>query len=174
MNLRRQSLPALGTALFVSLYAFAAPAPGMAAGLLQLSHTELRMEPGSAAAELYAENKGDTPLYLDIEQQLLLNPGHRPEQLVPVREVARPTLLVAPERLVLAPGQKYRMALKALATPASHQVWRLSFRPRQQVRVDAAGAQAASAPLVMSIGYGVLIYQLAPSPSIQQPIPSGT
>ncbi|MDS1138915.1 hypothetical protein RE432_00595 [Pusillimonas sp. SM2304] len=153
----------LGAALLIFLGLLLTPLQGMAAGILQLSHTEVRLEPGVAAAELYAENKGDTPLFLDVEQKLLLNPGRSPERLVPIQQVDQPTLLVTPDRLVLAPGQKYRMTLKTLAIPTSHRVWRVTFRPRQRVLVESGGEHADSAPLIMSVGYGVLIYQLAPA-----------
>lgn len=133
-----------------------------AAGVLKLSRVELTLEPGQAAArELYAENVGDTPLYLNIEQHLLTNPGEAPEHLVPVAEVAHPTLLVLPGRLTLAPGQKYRMGLKELAVPSETQVWRITFRPKERIVVDAEQGEGAPAPLFVNVGYGVVIYQRA-------------
>ncbi|MDN7491521.1 hypothetical protein CFB40_18740 [Burkholderia sp. AU31652] len=131
-----------------------------AAGILKLSRTELTLSPDKPASELWVENVGDTPLYLDISQQRVSNPGYMPEQLVPVEEVSQPTLLVLPNRLVLSPGQKYRMALKALSTPDEPQVWRVTFRPREHVVVDAGRDGDTTAPLFVSIGYGVVIYQL--------------
>ena len=61
---------------------------------------------------MYAENAGDTTLYLDVEQRLLRNPGEQPEELTPIGEVRNPTLLVAPVRLALAPGQRAPITLK--------------------------------------------------------------
>ena len=133
-----------------------------ATGLLKLSRAELTLEPGQAAArELYVENVGDTPLYLNVEQHLLTNPGESPEHLVPVAEVARPTLLVSPARLTLAPGQKYRMGLKELAVPSETQVWRITFKPKDRIVVDAAQGEGVPAPLFVNVGYGVVIYQHA-------------
>ncbi|KAF1036326.1 MAG: hypothetical protein GAK33_03885 [Burkholderia lata] len=134
----------------------------MAAGVLKLSRVELTLEPGQAAVrELYAENVGDTPLYLNIEQHLLTNPGESPEHLVPVAEVAQPTLLVSPARLTLAPNQKYRMGLKELAVPEQTQIWRITFRPKERIVVDAEQGEGAPAPLFVNVGYGVVIYQRA-------------
>lgn len=131
----------------------------MAAGVLKLSRVELTMEPGKPAGELYAENVGDTPLYLNIEQHLVTNPGESPEHLVPIAEVERPGLLVQPSRLVLAPGQKYRMNLKEFGTQQRTQVWRVTFRPMERIVVAGDTQGSLAAPLSISVGYGVVIYQ---------------
>lgn len=133
----------------------------MAAGILKLSRTELTLAPGKPVPELWAENVGDTPLYLEVTQQLVMNPGTSPERLVSVTEVPRAALLVFPPRLTLAPGQKYRVMLKELATPTQAQVWRVTFRPRERLVVDADNVSEMQAPLVISVGYGIVIYQLA-------------
>ncbi|MBK5408894.1 hypothetical protein JFU58_10120 [Pseudomonas sp. TH34] len=132
---------------------------GMAAGVLKLSRTELKLEPGKPAPELYVENTGDTQLYLEVEQKLLLNPGQTPEHLVPIQEVERPELLVTPGRLVLAPGQKHRMVIKELELPSRTQIWRVTFRPKERLVINAGGG--APPPLVVSVGYGAVIYQLS-------------
>ncbi|MDN7876705.1 hypothetical protein [Burkholderia aenigmatica] len=131
----------------------------MAAGVMKLSHTELTLEPGKPAGELFVENIGDTPLYLNVEQHLLTNPGDTPEHLVPIAEVKRPGLLVLPDRLVLAPGQKYRMVVKEFGTPTQTQVWRVTFRPKERIVVNAESEYESPTPLFVSIGYGVVIYQ---------------
>jgi len=146
-----------GCFLGLLLVLFATPV--MAVGVLSLSRTELTLEPGKSAPELHVENTGDTPLYLDVEQKLLLNPGQAPERLVPIQEVERPSLLVTPGRLVLAPGQKRRMVLQEIETPTRTQVWRVTFRPRERLHIE---SEVLSAPLVVSVGYGVVVYQLAP------------
>ncbi|ALX14383.1 hypothetical protein P350_22815 [Burkholderia cepacia JBK9] len=133
----------------------------VAAGVLKLSRVELTLEPGRPPGELYVENVGDTPLYLDVEQHLLTNPGEAPERRVPIAEVARPSLLVLPGRLSLAPGQRYRMVLKELSVPSRPQVWRVTFRPNERVRVEGGERKGAAAPLFVKIGYGVVIYQRA-------------
>ncbi|WP_414442799.1 hypothetical protein [Burkholderia sp. 22PA0106] len=131
-----------------------------AAGVLKLSRTELRLKPDGAASQLWVENIGDSPLYLDVTQQRVANPGQVPERLEPVEEVPRPTLLVLPRRLALSPGQRYPIALKALAVPQRTQVWRVTFRPRERIVVDGGRNGDTAAPLFVSVGYGVVIYQL--------------
>jgi len=132
----------------------------MAAGILKLSRTELTLAPDKPPAELWAENVGDTPLYLDVTQHWVANPGESPDRLVPVSDVPHPALLVFPNRLTLAPGQKYRVMLKELDTPVRPQVWRLTFRPRERLIVEAGDGSSTQAPLIISIGYGVVIYQM--------------
>ena len=148
-------------ALLVATLALPWPQPGLAAGILHLPRTELRLEPGKAPGELLAENRGDTPLYLDVEQKLLINPGSAPEVLVPVGETDQPGLLVSPHRLILAPGQKYRMNVRVLSTPPRTQVWRVTFRPRERVILNPGEADGPAAPLIINMAYGVLIYQIA-------------
>ena len=140
------------------------PLHGMAAGVLKLSTIELRLVPDQRQPALYAQNTGDSPMYLDVEQTLVLNPAEKPEQLLDISQVPNPGLLVTPNRLVLAPGQKYRMNIKTLVTPANNQVWRVTFRPRENVIVQAQGAEGVSAPLSVSVGYGVVIYQNSATP----------
>ncbi|KVN44502.1 hypothetical protein WT12_23670 [Burkholderia territorii] len=138
-----------------------------AAGILKLWRTEMAIAPGKPARELVVENTGDTPLFLNIEQHLVENPGEMPERLTPVSEVMRPGLLVSPNRLTVAPGQRYRMIVKVLNTPTQSQVWRVTFRPTERIVVEAAQSNGAPAPLFVSVGYGAVIYQLSGDPSPQ-------
>jgi hypothetical protein len=142
-------------ALLVALTSASSPA----AGVLKLSRVELTLEPGKPTGELYAENVGDTPLYLNVEQHWVANPGEYPERLVPVTDVAHPGLLVQPSRLVLAPGQTYQMVMKTFGIPPHTQVWRVTFRPTERIVVANGGQDSRDAPLSISIGYGVVIYQ---------------
>ncbi|KVF60565.1 hypothetical protein IMT09_10070 [Burkholderia cepacia] len=143
----------------VALLAAMTCASSMAAGVLKLSRVELTLEPGKPAGELNVENVGDAPLYLNVEQHWVANPGESPERLVPVTEVERPGLLIQPSRLVLAPGQKYQMVMKEFGTPPQTQVWRVTFRPTERIVVSNDMQDNRAAPLSISIGYGVVIYQ---------------
>lgn len=142
--------------LFVGVLLALFATQGTAAGILKLSRTELVLKPGKPASELYVENTGDTPLYLDVEQQLLVNPGQVPESLISIQNMEFPSLLVTPTRLVLAPGQKQKMVLKELKRTALPMVWRVTFRPRERLHID---AEDISTPLIVSVGYGAVIYQ---------------
>ncbi|MCO7509157.1 hypothetical protein RDT67_13130 [Serratia fonticola] len=130
-----------------------------AGGLLSLSQAELTVPLQGRLPELVVENRGDGPLYLEVRQQLLTNPGLQPETLIDVGHTESPSLLVMPSRLILGPGQKRTMQLRVLSAPAKTQVWRITFRPQQHLSVTTAGSTPAGLPLLVSIGYGVVIYQ---------------
>lgn len=130
-----------------------------AGGLLSLSQVELTILPQGHLPDLVVENQGDGPLYLEVRQQLLTNPGSRPEQLIEVGNTESPSLLVMPSRLILGPGQKRNMQLHVLTQPAKTQVWRVTFRPQQALNVVTAGTTPIRVPLLVSVGYGVVIYQ---------------
>lgn len=150
--------------VMLSGWLFMCPLHGMAAGVLKLSTTELRLVPGQRQGVLDVHNTGDSAVFLDVKQALVLNPAEKPEQLLDISQVANPGLLVTPRRLALAPGQKYRMNIKTLGSSANNQVWRVTFRPREHVIVEAHGAEGVSAPLSVSVGYGVVIYQNSATP----------
>lgn len=135
-----------------------------AGGLLNLSQVELTISPQQRLPELVVENRGNGTLYLEIKQQLLKNPGSQPETLVDVGNTEAPSLLVMPSRLKLGPGQKRSMQLSILSQPAKSQVWRITFRPQQDLNVTTNGVALPRAPLLISIGYGVVIYQLGHQP----------
>lgn len=132
----------------------------IAAGVLKLSTAEIWLRPGERPGTIYAENIGDSTLYLEITQRLLLNPGEQPEHLVPVEEIEQPTLLITPSRLALGPGQRYRMQIKELNRPDTPRIWRLTFLPQEKVLIDAESEDGISTPLSVQIGYGALIYQM--------------
>lgn len=130
-----------------------------AGGVLSLPRVELSISPQGRLPELVVENQGDGPLYLEVRQQLLTNPGSLPEKLVDVGNTESPSLLVLPARLILGPGQKRNMQLRVLSQPAKTQAWRITFRPQQNMHVVSAGVTSPRVPLRLSIGYGVVIYQ---------------
>jgi hypothetical protein len=135
----------------------------MATGRLKLSRTELTLEPGKPQGELTVENVGDTALYLHVQQELVDNPGETPERRIPVGNVVSPGLLIVPDRLVLSAGQKYRVTMKELHTPQHTQVWRVTFRPQERISIDAQPSSNLPAPVFITVGYGVVIYQLGES-----------
>ncbi|MFZ1874689.1 MAG: hypothetical protein WAU54_18215 [Chania sp.] len=127
--------------------------------LLSLSQAELTIKPQGRLPELVVENLGDGPLYLSVSQQLLTNPGAQPETLIDVGDTKSPSLLVIPSRLILGPGQKRVMQLSVLSQPSRTQVWRITFRPQQNMHVFSSEVTSPRVPLRVSIGYGVVIYQ---------------
>ncbi|WP_330210849.1 hypothetical protein [Pseudomonas sp. AM4(2022)] len=149
---KRSHLQILG--FFAAIYS----ASSTATGILKLSSNELSLLPGHPAGELFAENIGDTPLYLQVDQALLTNPGESPEHLVPISQVEKPSLLVTPNRLAIAPGQRYRLDIRIIQQVEQDHIWRITFRPREHLVLEGEPTKKAT-PVFVKVGYGVVIYQ---------------
>jgi len=108
------------------------------------------------------KNMGDEPLYLSISLQKVMNPGLTPEKKVPLGELERPGILPSPEKLTLGPGQSRRVSLKSLFEPAEEALYRLYIVPVRSLKVDDAPKDKISAPMSVSIGYGVLVRHMPP------------
>lgn len=132
---------------------------GFAAGVLRLSHSEITVGGPERSGRLEAENTGDSPLYLDVTQQKIQTPLTTPEVRIPVGEVPSPSLLVSPQRLILGPGQKRVLEVRVLRAPKQRQIWRITFRPRENFAAQGVDEKGTRVPLSVSIGYGVVIYQ---------------
>lgn len=148
-------LPLLLTLLFVSLPL----ATVQAAGVLKLAHSVITVGGPQPAEKLEVENTGDTPLYLEVSQEWVQMPPGQPETRLPVGNVPNPSLLVNPPRMVLRPGQKRVLDVSVVHQPCEQQIWRVTFRPRERHRVLPDGQQPSQAPLLVSVGYGAVIYQ---------------
>ncbi|MCK3838812.1 MULTISPECIES: hypothetical protein [Pseudomonas] len=149
---KRSHLQMLG--FFAAIYS----ASSTATGILKLSSNELSLLPGHPAGELFAENVGDTPLYLQVDQALLTNPGELPERLVPISQVKKPSLLVTPNRITIAPGQRYKLNIKIIQQVEQDHIWRITFRPSEHLVVEGEPTKNAT-PIFFKVGYGAVIYQ---------------
>jgi len=131
-----------------------------AAGVLRISHSEMTLGGPDRTGKLTVKNIGDSPLYLDITQELVQTPLTNPEVRSPVGEVASPSLLISPMRLVLGPQQQREISVKELRKPEQRKIWRVTFRPREHISVQGVTSDNTQVPLSVSIGYGVVVYQL--------------
>lgn len=112
------------------------------------------------------KNMGDAPLYLSISLQKVMNPGLVPETKVPLGELEHPGMLASPERLTLGPGQTRKVSLKSLFEPVEEELYRLYIVPVRSLKVDDAPKDKITAPMSVSIGYGVLVRHM-PAPDKQ-------
>lgn len=129
-------------------------APAYGGGLLSISNTVITLAPEGRQTVISVSNKGDQPLYLDVIQQQVLNPGHLPEQRVLVQDVPEPDLLIPVKHVILRPGQTRSIPVSVIAMPKYTNVWRVAFRQREVV--SAAGDSASFVKL--NVSYGVAIY----------------
>ncbi|MEB7861191.1 hypothetical protein NGK12_11525 [Raoultella ornithinolytica] len=108
------------------------------------------------------KNMGDAPLYLSVKLQKLMNPGIRPENKVDLGDLERPGMLASPDKLTLGPSQTREIVLTSLAEPEREDVYRLYIIPVRSLKVVDAPKDKITAPMSVSIGYGVLVRHLPP------------
>lgn len=113
------------------------------------------------------KNLGDAPLYLSISLMKVKNPGLSPEDKVPLSELEHPGLLASADKLTLGPGQSRVVNLKSLSVPAAEEMYRLYVVPVKAMQVDVAPQDKITAPMSVSVGYGVLIHHM-PLPAQQR------
>lgn len=108
------------------------------------------------------KNIGDAPLYLAINLQKVTNPGIEPEIKLALNQLDRPGMLASPDKLTLGAGQSRAINLKSLAEPATEALYRLYILPVRAMQVDDAPESKITAPMSVSVGYGVLIRHMPP------------
>ena len=113
------------------------------------------------------KNLGDAPLYLSISLQKVMNPGESPEIKQPLSALTHPGMLANPDKLTLGPGQSRAISLKSLVEPEVETLYRLYIVPVRSMQVEEAPEDKITAPMSVSIGYGVLVRHMPP-PAKQQ------
>ena len=113
------------------------------------------------------KNLGDAPLYLSISLQKVMNPGESPEKKQPISALTHPGMLASPDKLTLGPGQSRVIGLKSLVEPEVETLYRLYIVPVRSMQVEEAPEDKITAPMSVSIGYGVLVRHMPP-PAKQQ------
>ncbi|ALX14384.1 pilus assembly protein [Burkholderia cepacia JBK9] len=112
-------------------------------------------------------NLGDAPLYLSVSVQKVTNPGMTPETKVALGDLPHPGILASPDKLTLGPNQDRSISLKSLAEPGNEELYRLYIVPVKSLKVDDAPQDKITAPMSVSVGYGVLV-RLMPPPGKQR------
>lgn len=112
-------------------------------------------------------NTGDAPLYLSISLAKVDNPGEVQEHKTLINQLPHPELMATPNKLTLGPNQSRDILLISLQEPASETVYRLYVVPVKSVNISGSPDDRISAPMTLSVGYGVLIRHL-PAPANQR------
>lgn len=128
----------------------------LAEGALMVLPASLAMSDGQPRT-VSVRNVGDAPLYLNIDLMKVSNPGESPEHRVPLAEVATPGLIANPGKMTLGPNQSRKITLTPLIEPQKEAVYRLYIVPVRSFDIENAPANKISAPISLSIGYGVLV-----------------
>ncbi|MDN7934349.1 pilus assembly protein [Burkholderia metallica] len=108
------------------------------------------------------KNMGDAPLYLSISAQKVMNPGKTPEEKQSLGELQHPGMLASPDKLTLGPNQSRLITLRSLAEPENEELYRLYIVPVRSLKVDDAPQDKITAPMSVSVGYGVLVRHMPP------------
>jgi len=140
---------------------FAAAMPVQAEGQLMVMPASTRVF-HSYEQKVTAKNVGDAPLYLSISVQKVTNPGMTPEEKVDLGELERPGMIANPDKLTLGPNQTRQIVLKSLVEPEQEEMYRLYIVPVKALKVDEAPQDKITAPMSLSIGYGVLVRHMPP------------
>lgn len=111
-------------------------------------------------------NTGDAPLYLSISLAKVNNPGEVQEHKTLISQLPHPELMATPNKLTLGPNQSREILLTSLKEPGSETVYRLYVVPVKSLNIHGASVDKITAPMTLSVGYGVLIRHL-PAPANQ-------
>lgn len=153
--MRRTTLPLLfGLTLLAAAHA-------QAEGELMVMPARLKVFDGHEYG-VTLKNLGDAPLYLSISLMKVKNPGLSPEDKIPLSELEHPGLLASADKLTLGPGQSRVVNLKSLSVPAVEDMYRLYVVPVKAMQVESAPQDKITAPMSVSVGYGVLIHHMPP------------
>lgn len=107
-------------------------------------------------------NVGDETLYLSVMVQKVTNPGISPENKINLHDMPSPGMLATPEKLTLGPNQSRDIRLTSLIEPSEESLYRLYITPVKALRVAGAPTDKITAPMSVSIGYGVLVRHMPP------------
>lgn len=111
-------------------------------------------------------NVGDSTLYLAVMLQKVTNPGMAQENKINMHDLPSPGVLATPEKLTLGPNQSRDIRLTSLVEPTEESLYRLYITPVKSLQVSGAPVNKITAPMSVSIGYGVLVRHM-PAPGKQ-------
>lgn len=100
-----------------------------AAAQLQLNNFFIDLGDGQSPGELYAANRGDETLYLQVTVEEVLNPGSEEEETVRIYNPREAGVLVSPQRLVAQPGEEKRIRIVALDGTDTDRFFKLTVTP---------------------------------------------
>lgn len=131
-----------------------------ALSLVSLAHAEMVLSqvivdllPGEAPrGDIEVFNDGAERMYVSAEPFEILAPGTAQEQRVAAADPERSGLLVSPQKLVLAPGERRTIRVAAVGDrPASDRVYRVAIKP------VAGPISADRTALKVFVGYDALV-----------------
>jgi P pilus assembly chaperone PapD len=141
-------------------FAFAAGALAAAFGVASLAHAEMVLSqvivdflPGKAPRDdIEVWNNGPDTIYVSADPFEIRNAGLANEQRVPATDPETSGLLVSPQKLVLAPGERRTVRVAAIGDrPSRDRVYRVAIKP------VAGPISATQSALKVFVGYDALV-----------------
>jgi P pilus assembly chaperone PapD len=133
--------------------ALALGAASLAQAEMVLSQVIVDLMPGKPLRDdIEVWNDGPERMYVAADPFEIRNPGTPQEQRVPAADPEQSGLLVAPQRLVLEPGERRLIRIAAIGErPAADRIYRVAIKP-------VAGAVTADrSALKVLVGYDTLV-----------------
>jgi P pilus assembly chaperone PapD len=126
---------------------------GTARAEMVLSQVIVDLTPDKPArGDIEVFNDGPERMYVAADPFEIKNPGTPQEQRVPAPDPEQSGLLVAPQKLVLEPGERRIVRVAALGDrPAADRVYRLAIKP------VAGAVKADESALKVFVGYDALV-----------------
>ena len=126
---------------------------GLAHAEMVLSQVIVDLMPGKPPRDdIEVWNNGPERMYVAADPFEIVNPGTPEEKRVPAKDPEQSGLLVAPQRLVLEPGERRLVRIAAIGNrPASDRVYRVAIKP------VAGAVTAEESALKLFVGYDALV-----------------
>lgn len=126
---------------------------GMAQAEMVLSQVIVDLLPGKPPRDdIEVWNNGPERMYVAADPFEIVNPGTADEKRIPAKDPEQSGLLVAPQRLVLEPGERRLVRVAAIGErPASDRVFRVAIKP------VAGAVTAEQSALKLFVGYDALV-----------------
>lgn len=125
--------------------------------------TRVTVEGIQKSQKIRVFNSGDNPLFLEVSLVKVENPGEAKEIKTPIGEIKHPEMIFNPTRVTLAPNQEREVSIIPLKSPQQETLYRLYLKPVHNLKAASHSTEPAkdiSAPMVISVGYGVLIHHV--------------
>lgn len=127
---------------------------GNAQAQLQLNEFFIDLDDGSTPGELYAANRGNETLYLQVTVEEVLNPGETNQEVIKISNPREAGVLVSPQRLVAQPGEEKRIRIVALDKTEDDRFFKVTVTP---VAGDLESEEAIGVKVM--IAYAAWVFQ---------------
>ncbi|HEY8593338.1 MAG TPA: hypothetical protein VIL42_10825 [Sphingomicrobium sp.] len=143
--------------------AMTAPPAGAAAQQLVLSSLIVELEPGKRDRhDVEVINRSAERAFVAVEPREIVAPGTADQRDRHERDPEKLGLLVAPDRIILEPGQRKLLRFAALTSdPVRERVFRVTVKP------VAGQLQSAASGIKVLVGYDVLVLVRPSSAHVQ-------